>query len=342
MVYILSKVVLNMPHRVTMAEVAREAGVSKQTVSRVLNNKGEISQATRNQVLAIIERLGYRPSSIARGLATNKTMTLGLVVPDIGNPFFSEITRGADGAAHAAGYSLLLGNTFEDPEREAAVLRTLEEKRVDGIVLCSSRLSDGQLDTFCAVQPVVLVNRRHIGTNVGSVRVDDATGASVAVRHLIQSGRKVIGFLSGPPTSHSGQQRAQGYAAALDEAGLTLDPTLQVDCPPYLQGGRQVALDLLIARPDVNALFCYNDLVATGALQACAKLGRRVPEDVAVIGSDDIPLAEMVTPPLTTLHVSQQEMGASAIQLLLNKMNGGDECDEIVLHPQLVIRASAP
>jgi LacI family transcriptional regulator len=326
-----------------MAAVAREAGVSKQTVSRVLNNKGEISAATRSKVLAIIERLGYRPSSLARGLATNKTMTLGLVVPDIGNPFFSEITRGADSAAHAAGYSLLLGNTFEDPEREADVLRTLEGKRVDGIVLCSSRLSDDQLDAFCAEQPMILVNRQHTSANVGSVRVDDAAGATVVVRHLVQSGRTVIGFLSGPPKSHSGQERAKGYAAALAEAGRALDPTLNVNCPPYLEGGRQVALNLLAARPDVNALFCYNDLVAAGALQACTKLGRRVPEDVAVIGCDDIPLAEMVTPPLTTLHVSQQEMGASAVRLLLNKINGcADECREIVLQPQLVIRASAP
>ena len=326
-----------------MAQVAHEAGVSKQTVSRVLNNKGEISQATRLKVLAVIKQLGYRPSSLARGLATNKTMTLGLVVPDIGNPFFSEITRGADSAAHSAGYSLLLGNTFEDPEREADVLRTLEEKHVDGIVLCSSRLSDDQLDAFCAEQPMVLVNRQHASANVGSVRVDDAAGASAAVHHLIQSGRSAIGFLSGPPASHSGQERAKGYAAALHETGLALDPTLNVNCLPYLEGGRQVTLNLLATRPDVNALFCYNDLVAAGALQACAQAGRRVPQDVAVVGCDDIPLAEMVTPPLTTLHVSQQEMGASAVQLLLNKINGcAKECHEIVLHPQLVIRASAP
>lgn len=329
--------------RVTIAEVAREAGVSKQTVSRVLNNKGEISQATRNHVLTIIERLGYRPSILARGLATHKTMTLGLVVPDIGNPFFSEITRGADSAAHTAGYSLLLGDAFEDPEREADVLCTLEGKRVDGIVLCSSRLSDDQLDTFCADQPMVLVNRQHTRANVGSVRVDDAAGATAAVRHLVQSGRRVIGFLSGPPNSHSGQERAKGYVAALQEAGLTLDPTLNSSCPPYVEGGRQTALNLLTTRPDVNALLCYNDLVAAGALQACAKLGRRVPENVAVIGCDDIPLAEMVTPPLTTLHVSQQEMGVSAVQLLLNKIHGCvEECRDIVLQPQLVIRASAP
>ena len=130
-----------MSPRITIADVAREAGVSQQTVSRVLNDKSEISPATRERILQVIQRLGYRPSRIARGLATSKTMTIGLIVPDIGNPFFSEIARGADRAAHEAGYSLLLGNTFEDPQREADVLRTLEEKRVDGFLLCSSRLS---------------------------------------------------------------------------------------------------------------------------------------------------------------------------------------------------------
>jgi len=229
-----------------MAQVAREADVSKQTVSRVLNNKGEISQATRRQVLAIIERLGYCPSSLARGLATNRTMTLGPVVPDIGDPFFSEMTRGADGAAHVAGYSLLLGNTFEDPGREADVLRTLAGKRVDGIVLCSSRLPDDQLDRFCTEQPVVLVNRQHTSVNVGSVRADDAAGACEAVRHLIEAGRRVIGFLSGPPTSRSGQERAKGYADALQAAGLALEPALSLNCLPYLEGlTRQVTLSLL-------------------------------------------------------------------------------------------------
>jgi LacI family transcriptional regulator len=327
-----------------MADVAREAGVSQQTVSRVLNNKGEISPATRERILDIIQRLGYRPSRIARGLATSKTMTLGLIVPDIGNPFFSEIARGADRATHEAGYSLLLGNTFEDAQREADVLRTLEEKRVDGILLCSSRLSQEKLDEFCASQPaVVLVNRWSVHANVGAVRVDDAAGAQEAVHHLIASNRRVIGLLAGPSASHSGQERAKGYVTALAEASLPFDSQLIVNSLPYLEGGRQAALNLLTTRLDVSALLCYNDLVAAGALQACAKLGRRVPEDVAVIGCDDIPLAEMVTPPLTTLHVSQQDMGAQAVKLLLNKIGGGaDDCREIVLQPQLVIRASAP
>jgi LacI family transcriptional regulator len=330
--------------RITIAEVAREAGVSEQTISRVINNKGEISEATRGRVLEVIERLGYRPSSLARSLKTQRSHTIALVVPDVANPFFSEIARGAEDAAHAAGYSLLLGNTVEDPEREVSVLRTLEEKRVDGTVLCSSRLINGMLDEYCARQPaVVLVNRRRPGANVGSVCVDDAGGAMLAVRHLLNSGRHALSCLSGPPASFSGQERARGYIAALAEAGLSTDPGLIINCQPYLEGGREAASFLLKTRPDIDGILCYNDLVAAGVLQACAELGRRVPDDIAVIGCDDIPLAGMVTPPLTTLHISQQEAGSLAVQLLLQKINGcAEECGEVVLHPQLVVRASAP
>jgi LacI family transcriptional regulator len=333
-----------MPRRLTIADVARKANVSQQTVSRVINNKGEISVETRARVMRIIEQLGYRPSNIARGLATQKTMTLGLIVPDVANPFFSEIARGADDAAHAAGYSLLLGNTIEDPQREITVLHALEERRVDGIVLCSSRLPDDQLAEFCARQPAVaLVNRQIPGENVTRVCVDDAAGAQLAVRHLLQSNRRVIGFLAGPLASRSGQARARGYATALNDANISFDPTLSVPCPPFLDGGRTAAHALLSARPDVSALFCYNDLVAAGALQACADLGRRVPGDVAIIGVDDIPISAIVTPSLTTLHVSQREIGATTTRLLLANLQGRTDIPrDIVITPQLVIRASAP
>jgi LacI family transcriptional regulator len=335
-----------MSQRVTIADVAREAEVSQQTVSRAINDKGEISASTRQRVLEVIERLGYRPSGIARGLVTHRTLTIGLVVPDIANPFFAEIARGAEEAAHTAGYSLFLCNTIEDPRREADVLRTLEGQRVDGIVLCSSRLSDDRLTELAACYPaMVLVNRKLAQDQaaVSTVRVDDASGARLAVRHLHGSGRRAVAFLAGPPSSQSGRERARGYAAALTEAGLLPDPALSVSCSPYFEGGREAARVLLVARPDVDAFLCYNDLVAVGALQACSALGRRVPEDVAIVGCDDIPLAGLVTPPLTTLRVDQRSIGTAAVELLLERINGrAPDRGEIVLQPELVIRASAP
>jgi LacI family transcriptional regulator len=331
-------------NRVTIADVAREAGVSAQTVSRALNNKGEISAETRERVLATVERLGYRPNTLARGLVTQKTSTLGLVVPDIANPFFSEVTRGAEDAAHQAGYSLFLCNAMEDPAREVEALRTLEAQRVDGIILCSSRLSEQEFGAMMARLPaVVLVNRAASGNDLRSVCIDDEAGARCATQHLLHTEHRSIAFLAGPQASYSGLRRARGYQDALSEAGVPIDPELSVTCTPHLEGGYNAARQLLSRRPGTDAILCYNDLVAVGALQACAAMGRRVPEDVAVVGCDDILLAGLVTPPLTTLRSDKRALGAEAVRLLLRKMAGcADGCENVMLQPELVVRASAP
>jgi len=348
-----------MPNRVTMADVAHEAGVSTMTVSRVVNNKGEVSPATRQRVLDVIERLRYRPSGIARGLATRRTRTLGLVIPDVANPFFSDVTRGAEHVAYAQGYNVFLCNTEEDPQRELAVLRSLEEKRVDGVVLCSSRLDDDELrQVVSRHSAVVLVNRRLESMDeqngVGAVLVDDLSGGRMVTRHLLDTGHRAVGLLAGPPTSHSGRRRAEGYRAALADAGVQYDPAWVIACPADVDGGRRAAAGLLAAHPDLTALFCYNDLVAVGALHACAEMGRRVPDDLAVVGFDDILLAALVTPPLTTCRVPRYELGGQAMKLLLNQIDGCPESSdqrteanraprvEIVLRPEFIVRASAP
>lgn len=327
-----------------MADVAREAGVSSMTVSRVINEKGEVSEATRERVLAVIEQLGYRPSGIARGLATRRTGTLGLVVPDVANPFFADVARGVEHGAYAEGYNVFLCNTEEDPERELAVLKSLEEKRVDGLVLCSSRLDEAELRTVVSRhRKVVLVNRLLEGDRVGSVLIDDETGGRLATGLLIEAGHQAIGYLSGPAVSHSGRQRAKGYRAALEHAGLSADASWVRHCPPMVAGGQDVAYELLSTHPEISALFCYNDLVAVGALQACSELGRQVPDDVAVVGYDDIPLAALVTPALTTCRVPRYELGSQTVSLLLDQINDClDDCEEIVLAPELIVRASAP
>ena len=334
-----------MPNRVTMADVAREAGVSLMTVSRVVNEKGEVSPSTRQRVLEIVERLGYRPSAIARGLATRRTGSLGLVMPDVANPFFSDVARGAEHVAYADGYNIFLCNTDEDPQRELSVLQSLEEKQVDGVVLCSSRLDDSELEAVLVHHPaVVLVNRRlERDRVVGSVLSDDEAGGRMATQHLLQSGHRAVGFLAGPLASRSGRQRAKGYRAALATADLPHNPDWTRHCSPVVQGGRETALYLLTAYPELTALFCYNDLVAVGALQACADLGRQVPDDLAVVGFDDILLAALVTPSLTTCRVRRYELGAQAMRLLLDQIGGRPgECAEIVLQPELIVRASAP
>lgn len=327
-----------------MTDIAKEAGVSLMTVSRVINGKPDVSAATRQRVLEIADRLGYRPNRIAQGLATKHTGTLGLVVPDVANPFFAEVARGAEHVAYAAGYNVFLCNTDEDPAREMAVLRSLEEKRVDGVVLCSSRLEDEELRAALVHQSAaVLVNRRLEGANVSAVLVNDEMGGWMATQHLLQTGHRAIGFLAGPPVSRSGQQRYQGYRAALAAAGIRYDPHWVRHCSPVVDGGLNAARELLTAHHNLTAIVCYNDLVAVGALQACAELGFCVPDDVAVIGFDDILLAALVTPSLTTCHVARFDLGSQAMRLLLEHIQGrSNEYQEITLQPRLVVRASAP
>jgi LacI family transcriptional regulator len=223
-------------------------------------------------------------------------------------------------------------------------LRTLEAQRVDGIILCSSRLSDEDLAAMVARLPdVVLVNREPSSAELRSACIDDEAGAYLAVQHLLKTGHRSIAFLAGPPASRSGRQRAIGYQRAMSEAGHPVDAGLRLECTPHLEGGYEAALSLLVARPEVDAFLCYNDLVAAGALQACAASERRVPDDVAVVGFDDILLAALVTPPLTTLRSDRRALGAQAVHLLLRSLAGCEGgCENIVLQPELVVRASAP
>lgn len=336
--------IVQMPRRVTMTDVAQEAGVSVMTVSRVVNNKADVSPATRQRVLAVIERLGYRPSGIARGLATKHTATLGVVVPDIANPFFASVVRGAENQAYAAGYSVFLCNTDEDPERELAVLQSLEEKRVDGLMLCASRLPEAQLQAIVEHFPaVVLLFRRLQGDCIKTVLIDDELGAQAATQHLLNAGHRNIGFLAGPPLSYSGQGRVRGYRLTMDAAGLEVDSRWIRHSAPKVEDGRLCAHELLSVAPELTAILCFNDLIAVGALQACAEMGKRIPDDLAIIGFDDIHLAALVTPPLTTCRIPQYDLGSKAMHVLLNQVDEcEDEDDEIIIRPELIVRGSAP
>lgn len=333
-----------MSRRVTMADVAKQAGVSLMTVSRIVNNKGDISEATTLRVQAVIERLGYRPSGIARSLATSRTRTLGLVVPDNANPFFSEVARGAEHLAYQEGYNIFLCNTEEQKQREMDVLRSLEEKQVDGIILVSSRLDEDDLRAVVTRSPTTVLVNRHLGMDgVGEVLIDDILGGQIGTRHLLDTGHKAIGLLAGPPTSYSGQRRVEGYLATMQSAGLTPRPGWVMNCPPRIEGGIDVASQMLKAHPELTALFCYNDLVAIGVLKACMQMGLSVPADIAIVGYDDILLAGLVTPALTTCYVPRYEIGQQAVGLLLEHIGGCESgCEEIIVQPELVIRASAP
>jgi LacI family transcriptional regulator len=329
--------------RVTIKDIAREAGVSPQTVSRAINDKGEISPQTQERILRIAERLGYRPNSIARSLATRRTQNIGLVVPDVSNPFFAGIARGIEDAAHQVNYNVFLCNTDENVDRETNAIQSLEAQRVDGIILCSARLSEQQLlQVADRYQPLVLVNRQIDHPQTGCVIVDDARGAAEATHYLLRLGHRDIGLLAGPQASHSGRERMRGYQEAMQTYTKHVPPRWQVHGPPQVEGGHIAARRLLQQAPELTALLAYNDLVAVGALRACTEAGRRVPHDCAIVGCDDVPLAALVSPALTTVHIPTYNLGQQAIGLLLEMMcEDGSQPLPIVITPHLVIRDSS-
>ena len=331
-----------------MADVAREAGVSLMTVSRALNQKEDVRPETRDAIMRIVQRLGYRPSGIARSLVTKRTGTIGLIVPDVSNPYFSGIAHGVAEIANEEGLSVLLCDTAEEPQFELNFLTVLEEKQVDGVVLAAPRQRTENVAPLLARHhSVVVVNRvfdNQPGFSAsGSVINNDLEGGKMATDHLISRGHRAIGFLAGPANSYGGQRRYVGYKASLEKAGLTGNTELIHYCPPTVNGGREAALQLLSEHPQVTALFCFNDMVAIGAIQAGRELGRKIPDDLAIVGYDDIPMAAWVTPPLTTCSVPFEEMGRLATRLLVDRIHECSEgCDNQVLMPQLTIRDSAP
>jgi LacI family transcriptional regulator len=328
----------------TIADVAREAGVSTMTVSRVLNGRGEITTETRERVQGIIDRLNYRPSSLARSFKSKQTNTIGLIVPDIANPFFPELVRAVDDSAVEEGFAVVLCNTVRHGERERKALRVLEDMRVDGLILCDSGLSDDDLIPLLKQHPAVVVFDRQIDKTIGeSVFVDDVYGAVAAANHLHAIGRRRLGFLAGPPYYSSSERRRYGFRVALEVHGIKPSAKHEIACEPEEAGGYEATKSLLAIDPDVDGIFCYNDLVALGALRACDELGFSVPNQIAVIGFDDIRLASLATPKLSTLRVDKFKLGRVMVQTLLERMRQSPiSIDEKMIRPELIIRQSAP
>lgn len=334
-----------MKERVTIREVAAAAGVSHQTVSRVINNRNEISPTTRQRVLDAIERLNFRPSRTARNLATQRTLTVGLLVPNIANPYFAEVAHGAQEVARASHYSVLLGNTNWDLHEEEQLLHSLASYPVDGIILCSARSSDADLTAFCdSYRPLVLGGRLFTHPNASLVRSDHSAGMRLVITHLQQQGHTRIAMLAGPavaPTM-SNALRLNEFRAAMTAAGLAVAERWIVHGPLTMEGGYNAAQHLFAAAPEVTAICAHNDLMAIGALKGCREAGRRVPDDCAVIGYNDTDLAAMVEPALTSVRVDTFEVGRLQMGRLLEMIAAPehDYAELIIPVTQLVRRAS--
>lgn len=324
----------------TVGDVAAAVGVSLMTVSRAMNGRPGVGAELRARVLRTADRLGYRPSRVARGLASRRTSTLGIVLPDISNPFFSILAKAATDVARAADMNVFIVNTEEAPALELEALASLAGESIDGVIVAGSRLPDTTLRRAIArFDAAVLVNRLLVGPRVDVVNVDDRIGALEAVSHLVRTGRRRVAHCAGPAASRSGRRRLAGYRAGLREAGLEAD--LIEPCAPSLDGGAEGVRRLLERDNGVDAIFAYNDLVAIGAMHELEALGRRVPADVAVIGADDVPYASLVSPSLTTVHVDISALGAQAMSRLLALGNGEKLDPARPLRPELVVRESA-
>lgn len=328
---------------VTIKDVARDARVSIGTASQALRDSPTVREATRRRVLAVAKRLRYQPSALARGLVTRRTHTVGLLISDIANPFFIRAVRAVEDVAQENGYNVILCNTDEDPAKETQYLRVLMEKRVDGIILATTA---GSLPAVRDVRwrrvPLVLFDRELPGVATDTVKVDSVLGGRLATAHLIGLGHRRIAIIHGPLLRSTGAERLQGYLLALRAAGVRPDPALIREGNFKQDSGRELARELLDLSPPPTALFCTNNLMTVGALQAVGERGVRIPVDLSLIGYDDMEWWTLTHPPLTTVGQPVYDLGREAMRLLLAQI-GRDQArrpQRVVLKPELILRQS--
>ncbi len=321
-------------------EVAKSAGVSIATVSRVANGTAPVDARTEKRVRAAMERLRYRPHALARGLAARRSHTVGLLITDILDPYFAEIVRGAQAQAELSGYVVLLGDASVHTAREELLVRRLLERRVDGLIVASSRTTEEYAELLRSEDvPVVCINGPR-GQFPHAVRIDNRAGASLAIAHLVALGHRRIAHVAGPTGVTTQEERLAGYRAALREAGLRDEPRLVVAGSGKLEESREAARALLALSDAPTAIFAYNDRSAIGCYQSIHAAGLRVGADVSVVGFDDVVMASWVDPALTTVNQPREEMGRIAVDMLLAILRGESPDDHVVVPPRLVVRAS--
>ena len=330
---------------ITIKDIAKAAGVSTATVSMVFNNKDKsISQSTRDRVLKIGKDLNYIPNSMARSLVTRQTKTLGLVLPDIVNPFFPEIARGAEDRAWESGYSIIICNTDDDVDQENNYLHVLSKKMVDGIILTHSANRNKEKSGLerCRI-PIILIDRDYDSPNImGKVLVDNTEASCKAVNYLIKKGYTKIAYIAGPLNTRTARDRLDGYKKALVENNLRYEDNLVMVGEYKTQWGSEAALSLLESEQDFQAIFCGNDLIAIGAMKKLKEKNITIPDDIAVMGFDDIYISSLVDPELTTIKQPNYKMGFEAVRIMIDYLEGKEiEEKNIILSTELIIRKSS-
>lgn len=325
--------------------MARHAAVSISTVSLVVNNKGRVSDELRNRVLDAIQVLGYRPNALARSLKSRKSRVIGLVIPDIVNPFFPLMVRGVEDAAAKYGYSVVLSNSDGKTAEEIRQLRLFDEMRVDGIIYTPLGPFEEPLRALGDMAiPHVILDRRLDDYPIATVSVNNVRGAYLATSHMIRNGRKRILFLSGPPSLYApSTDRQEGYRLALEQNGLPFTSELVVYGNLSFESGQREITAALEGGVEFDAVFAANDLMALGSMVVLAKKGFDIPGSMEVVGYDDILLASLLTPGLTTVRQPAYQMGSEAVKLVLRTIHSKQTAiASRVFEPELVIRQSSP
>jgi LacI family transcriptional regulator len=329
----------------TLRDVARLAGVHPGTASRALNaeTRSLVKDDTLQRVLSAAESLSYQPNPIARGLRTSRSFTVGVVIPDITNPLFPPIVRGIEDTLNPAGYTALLANTDNDPERERHALGTLRARQVDGLITATARRDDEALEEIIELGlPIALVNRRFVDHRLPVAAVDDRAGTRLAVQHLAALGHQRIAFLGGPQALSTGNERHDGFLDSMREAGLEPDERLILCGEAFTEPeGARLARELLGRGEPFTAIVAGNDLMVLGCFDVFAKEGVHCPRDVSVVGFNDMTFAARFSPPLTTVRIPHYRMGIAVAELLFEQMaEPRGQAREVLLPVEMVVRGS--
>ena len=330
---------------VTRNDVARDAGVSPATVSYVVNNGPRpVSAETRQKVLDAIHKSGYRPNALARSLRLQKTSTLGIILPDTLNPYFAEVARGVEQYAFENNYTLILCHSDYNVEREIQYVNVLQSERAAGVIWFPATADPTPALLLADYEiPLVILDRTVSGVDCPSIVADNYKGACLATQYLIDLGHRDIGCIARPADLPHSQERIKGFIATLSKNGLPVDPTRIVKGGYRLEDGRLAAFQLLDQHPAITAIFAYNDFMAIGALRAAHERSLRIPQDLSIVGFDDLPQAQFTCPALTTVQQPKLEMGKKGAELLLDLINGKSPSKEYLrpLKVQLIVRESA-
>jgi LacI family transcriptional regulator len=329
---------------VTIKDVARKAEVSVTTVSRVLNNKPDVSEDTKAKIEKIMDELGYKPNGIARGLVLNKTYSIGLIIPDISNPYFPEVAKGVENKAKEKGYSVIFCDTSNDKDEEKNAIELLKSKRVDGIILSLSINNIKELKKLENEQfPVVQIDRKVPGSNYPTVTIDNINSGFKATKYLIQLGHTKIAHLTGDLDTKTGQDRLVGYKQALKEFNLFEKEDWILEGDYSKESGFKLMKSLLEQKTRPTAVFAANDLMAIGAYETIFNYELEIPDDISLIGHDDIGVASTVRPGLTTMAQPKYELGQKAAKILIEEIENENEInkgDNKLLESKLIIRES--